>query len=224
MSGLTYETSIASSAPATPAYAAETPNAKRLVQRRVHAGRDGCDLAVAQRAERAPGASAQQQPGDDDEDRRPSPRPRSRASAASRCPSRTASFGRCRLKPAAAAGHLVEPLRHDAAARPRRRTSRARARRRRGAARAARTRSRTRPRHEPRERDREDAAHPVAEREPARRRRAGSSSRPGAPSINERRGVRADADERAVTERDLAAVAGEDVQPEQRDEVDGDEA
>ena len=39
----------------------------------------------------------------------------------------------------------------------------------------------------------------------------------------DRRRVRADAHERAVAERDLAGEAGEDVQPEQRDQVDRDE-
>jgi hypothetical protein len=56
---------------------------------------------------------------------------------------------------------------------------------------------------------------------------AGDRNRPEiAPAVvddEDRRRVRADADERAVTERDLAREAGQDVQPEESDQVDRDE-
>ena len=60
--------------------------------------------------------------------------------------------------------------------------------------------------------------HPVAERQPARRIEL-EQLEPGPPEREQRGDVRADADERAVAERDLAAVPGEDVQPEQRNHV-----
>ncbi len=68
---------------------------------------------------------------------------------------------------------------------------------------------------EPGERDREDRPHPVSEGQPVRRLEQ-QSSRPGRPSVKIAPTYAPIAHERAVAERDLAVVAREDVEPEQR--------
>ena len=68
----------------------------------------------------------------------------------------------------------------------------------------------------------EDRAHPVADRQPVRRLEQ-QRFEPRLAERQHRTHVGADHHERAVPERDLPVVAGEDVQPEQRDEVDRDE-
>ena len=169
VSGLTYETWIAKSAPATPAKADETPNASVLYARRADARGGRGDLAVADRRASArpmrPRTSSQatmkRTP--------PSPRPRSRASAAvemSQPERRLSAAGRFRPPPPPVtfskrfAIEGSETAIANVASASETPASRS----------AGNPKSEAdEPGDERRERDREHRPHPVAERKPARR-------------------------------------------------------
>ena len=143
---------------------------------------------------------------------------RSRASGAPRCPTRRAR-SEVQHQPTATAGELVEPLRDPSE------TANANVA---SASETPASRSAGIPKRTPMmpvmrpARDREDRSHAVLERHPVGRpQQQRLELRPA--EGQHRSDVRTDAHERAVPERDLPVVAREDVQSEERDEVDRDE-
>ena len=193
---------------------------ERLVERRADSGRRRGDLAVADRPPGAAYPCAHEQPGDDEQDPGCDPSLVVEPVAHGDVPAERRRR-QVESDAAAAARHLVEPLRHlgqrDGHGERRQRERYAGQPERRDPEEEADDAG-----DEPGKHDREHRAHAVSEREPAgrleqERFEAGPAEREHGADVS------TDPHEGAVPERDLTVVAREDVQAEQRDEVDRDE-
>ncbi len=210
---------MAKSPPATPAYAALIAEREGLVASEADAGGDGRRLGVADRAEGTPRAPAEDEPRAGEQHERDRPGEvvhpvvrRERAAEDVDVRDRAGELGRPEeLDPLSAARELLEALH----------------RRRHGdgdreggegevetgeAQRREAEREPDEPGDEAGDRKRPEILHPARDR-PAELLVAGHEDRGRVP---------ADRHERAVAERDLARVPGEDVEAEERDEVDRD--